>query len=115
MGTFAAEHFRPLLLFHSGDVGDLYMRVPFVICTALILSASTAWAFDSSATPLAAGKPAGLHQAQLLEDGNGMLLVAGAALVGITIALATASNDVSQASGTSPGSSSSTSTTGTNP
>ena len=87
------------------------MKVPFVICPALMLSLSSALAVDRSGA-LPAGKPAGLHQAQL-EDGNGMLLVAGAALVGITIALATASNNVSQPTGTSPATS--TSTTGTNP
>jgi len=67
-----------------------------------------------SVSPLPAGKPAGLRQAQL-EDGNGMLLVAGLALTGIAIALATTSNDVSLPSKTSPSSSASTSTTGTNP
>jgi hypothetical protein len=87
------------------------MKVPFVICSALMLSSSSALAVDQPGA-LPAGKPAGLHQAQL-EDGNGMLLVAGAALVGITIALATASNNVSQPTGTSPVTS--TSTTGTNP
>jgi len=60
------------------------MRSVAVLCSALLLSSSNLWA-----QPLAAGKPAGLHKAQL-EDGNGMFLVAGAALVGITIALATA-------------------------
>jgi len=79
----------------------------------LILSLPHAWAAETFDT-LPAGKPAGLRQAQL-EDGNGMLLVAGAALVGITIALATASNNVSQPPGTSPGAGTSTSTTGTNP
>jgi hypothetical protein len=87
------------------------MKVPFVICSAVMLSLSSALAVDHSGA-LPAGKPSGLHQAQL-EDGNGMLLVAGAALVGITIALAAASNDVSGAPGTSPGSS--TTTTSTNP
>ena len=85
------------------------MKSVFAVCSALILSTSAL-----GAAPLAAGKPAGLHQAQL-EDGNGMFVVAGAALVGITIALATASNDVAAPAKTSPGSSSSTSTTGTNP
>jgi len=83
------------------------MKSVAVFCSALLLSATSVWA-----QPLAAGKPAGLRQAQL-EDGNGMFLVAGAALVGITIALATASNDVSTPAQTSPATS--TSTTGTNP
>jgi hypothetical protein len=91
------------------------MKVPFVICATSLLLMPNAWAFETG-TPLAAGKPAGLHRAQLTDDGNGMFIVAGAALVGITIALATASNDVSQPTGTSPaGGSSSTTTTGTSP
>ena len=83
------------------------MKSVLVICSAMLLTASHVWA-----QPLAAGKPAGLRKAQL-EDGNGMFLVAGAALVGITVALATASNDVSTPVQTSPATS--TSTTGTNP
>ena len=78
------------------------MKLHFVVCSALLLSLSNAWAADAAA-PLPAGKPAGLHRAQLTDDGNGMFIVAGAALVGITIALATTSNDVSQPTGTSPG------------
>ena len=89
------------------------MKSSVVICAALIAFQPGAWAADA-VSPLPAGKPAGLHQAQL-EDGNGMLLVAGLALTGIAIALATTSNDVSLPSKTSPGSSASTSTTGTNP
>ena len=86
------------------------MKAPFVtVSSVLLLTLSGAWAAEQ-VTPLPAGKPAGLHQAQL-EDGNGMLVVAGAALVGITIGLATASNDASQPTGTTPV----TSTTGTSP
>lgn len=85
------------------------MKSLVVICSALLFSTSTLYA-----EPLAAGKPAGLHRAQF-EDGNGMFVVAGAALVGITIALATASNNVGAPAQTSPGTSTSTSTTGTNP
>ena len=87
------------------------MRLSFVIVPALLLTVSNGWAADLH-TPLPAGKPAGVHQAQL-EDGNGMFLVAGAALVGVTVALATASNDVSTPAKNSPVTS--TSTTGTNP
>ena len=89
------------------------MKLHFVTATALLLSLTSAWAVEPI-TALPAGKPAGLRQAQL-ENGNGMFLVAGAALVGITIALATSSNDVSQPTGTSPGSTTTTSTTGTGP
>lgn len=90
------------------------MRVSLVICSALILTLSGSLAQADSGR-LASGKPAGLHQAQF-EDGNGMLLVAGAALVGIGIALAVAGNDVSQPTQTTPGGSSTTTTaTGTNP
>jgi hypothetical protein len=87
------------------------MKSSFAIVPALLLTFSDGWAADQH-MPLPAGKPAGVHQAQL-EDGNGMFLVAGAALVGITIALATASNNVSTPAQTSPASS--TSTTGTSP
>jgi hypothetical protein len=87
------------------------MKLSFAIVPALLLTISNGWAADQH-MPLPSGKPAGVHQAQL-EDGNGMFVVAGAALVGITIALATASNDVSTPAKTSPAVS--TSTTGTNP
>ena len=89
------------------------MKSSVVICAALIAFQPGAWAADA-VSPLPAGKAAGLHQAQL-EDGNGMLLVAGLALTGIVIALATTSNDVSQPAGTKPSSSTATGTTGTNP
>lgn len=86
------------------------------VLSMLMFAASASGAFDNmaNAAPLAPGKPAGVHKAQL-EGGNGMLLVAGAALAGITIALATAGNGTS-ANSTGPGSTStSTSTTGTSP
>ena len=87
------------------------MKALFIVPSVLLLSLPNAWAAQGDA-PLSAGKPAGVHQAQL-EGGNGMFVVAGAALVGITVALATASNDSSQPTGTSPVTS--TSTTGTVP
>lgn len=91
------------------------MKLPFVVSAALVAHlSSAAWA-DSANVPLSPGKPAGLHRAQFDDGGNGMLLVAGLSLVGIAIALATTSNDVSQAPGTTPGGSSATSSTGTNP
>jgi hypothetical protein len=88
------------------------------ILSLLMVPASGAFADVTNAGPLAPGKPAGVHNAQF-EDGNGMLLVAGAALVGITAALATTGNGVSGVN-TSPGAAStststSTSTTGTTP
>ena len=86
------------------------MKLALMISSVLFLSLSNAQATEPGAT-LSAGKPAGVRQAQLLDGGNGMFLVAGAALVGITIALATASNDSSQPTATTPV----TSTTGTNP
>jgi hypothetical protein len=57
-------------------------------------------ALADNAPPLEPGKPAGVSRAQL-ENGQGMLIVAGGALVGIGIALATADNGP-QASSTSP-------------
>jgi len=86
------------------------MKSAFVISSALILSLSAAQAVETGA-PLAGGKPAGVHQAQL-ENGNGMFVVAGAALIGITIALATASGDAGVVPGTNPTGST---TTATNP
>jgi hypothetical protein len=82
------------------------MKIPFVTLLTLVLSASTAPA--NTAVALDPGKPAGLRQAQL-EGGNGMLVVAGAALVGIGIALATAGDNNAQPSATTQ------STTGTTP
>ncbi|HET7086344.1 MAG TPA: hypothetical protein VFI23_16340 [Rhizomicrobium sp.] len=87
------------------------MKMFLATCCALLLPVSNAFAVEHAALP--AGKPAGLHQAQL-EDGNGMFLVAGAALVGITVALATASGSA-PAPGVTPPNTSSTSTTGTSP
>jgi len=81
--------------------------VPTVL--ALILSLSAAQAVETGA-PLASGKPAGIHQAQL-EDGNGMFVVAGAALIGITVALATAGNDAGVVPNTTPSGGSTTTTT----
>jgi len=60
------------------------MKSAFVISSALILSLSAAQAVETGA-PLASGKPAGVHQAQL-KDGNGMFVVAGAALIGLHVA-----------------------------
>jgi len=79
--------------------------------TALTLALSAPAALAGTAVPLDPGKPAGVHQAQLLDGGNGMLVVAGAALVGVGIGLATASDSASQPTTTGP----TTSTTGTSP
>jgi hypothetical protein len=110
--TLSREQFRLSSLSRLWGHWRKFMKVPFVICSALILSLSGALAAENGA-PLRAGKPAGVRQAQLLDDGNGMLVVAGAALVGITIALATTSNNVAQPTGTAPGGGGSTSTTST--
>jgi hypothetical protein len=83
-----------------------------LLVTALTLALSAPAALAGTAAPLDPGKPAGVHQAQLLDGGNGMLVVAGAALVGIGIGLATASDNASQPTTTGP---TSTSTTGTSP
>jgi len=81
----------------------------FVI-PAMIVALSASPVLAANSAPLDPGKPAGVRQAELLDGGNGMFVVAGAALVGITIALATASNGPA-AVNTSP----STSTPGTTP
>jgi len=87
------------------------MKISFAISPLVVSSVllwSNAWAAEPPA-PLPAGKPAGLKQAQL-EGGNGMLVVAGAALIGITVGLATAGSNAAQ-----PATTTVTSTTGTNP
>lgn len=91
--------------------------VPATIFACVLFAASGALA-DTNA-PLPAGKPAGVRQAELLKGSNGIFLVAGAALIGITAGLASAGNGVSPnggGTGTGTGSTStSTSTTGTTP
>ena len=79
--------------------------IPVLIVT---LSASPVLAETSA--PLQPGKPAGVRKAELLDGGNGMFVVAGAALVGITIALATAGDGP-----TTPNTNPATSTSGTSP
>jgi hypothetical protein len=87
------------------------MKFATVLTLGFLTFTSQAFA---DVTPLAPGKPAGVHNAQF-EGGTGMLVVAGAALIGITAALASAGNGAST-NNTAPGSSStSTSTTGTTP
>ena len=83
-----------------------------ILATVLALALSVPGALASNTVPLAPGKPAGLHQAQL-DDSNAMLVVAGAALVGIGIALAV-TGDSSAPVATTPAATS-TSTTGTAP
>jgi hypothetical protein len=83
------------------------MKFATVLTLGLMLTASQA--FADAGSSLAPGKPAGVHKAQFLEGNNGIMIVAGAALIGITVGLATASNGVS-ASGTGGGGGSGTST-----
>jgi hypothetical protein len=75
----------------------------------LIMTMSGAQAFAASPPPLEPGKPAGVHKAQFFDDsGNVMIAIAGGALVGIGIALATAGDDAG-------GPTSTNATTGTSP
>ena len=83
------------------------MKFATVLTIGLMLTASQA--FADTGAPLAPGKPAGVHKAQFLEGNNAIMVVAGAALIGITVGLATAGNGVS-ANGTGSGSGSGTST-----
>ncbi len=110
MSAIVAELFARGCFSEMGGV-ESCMKVPFAVVSILILSLSAAQAAQSD-VPLAGGKPAGLHQAQL-EGGNGMFLVAGAALVGITVALATAGDSPGVAA--QPPGSTSTSTATTSP
>ena len=89
------------------------MKALFVVPSILLLSLTNAFAIGQSAA-LPAGKAAGVRQAQM-EGGNAMLVVAGAALIGITVGLATAGDDTSQPAATTTSSSTTTATTSTNP
>jgi hypothetical protein len=86
------------------------MKAFCVLTLVLTLALATPAAVASTAVPLAPGKPAGLRQAQL-EDDNGIWIVAGAALVGIGIALAVADNNSSSPVATTPATTSTTTTT----
>jgi hypothetical protein len=88
--------------------------VSATILSCLMFTASSAFA-DVNTMPLAPGKPAGVHNAQFLDGDNGIFIVAGAALIGITAALASANNGVSANNTGAGSSSSSSSTTGTTP
>lgn len=74
----------------------------------LIVTLSGAQAF---AAPLEPGKPAGVHKAQFEDNGTVMIAIAGAALVGIGIALATAGDDAAGPTSTNA----TTGTTSTSP
>ena len=93
------------------------MKLATILTLGVLTVASSAVGAFADTGALAPGKPAGVRTAQF-ERGNGMFIVAGAALVGITVALATAGNGVSaNGTGSNGGgsSSSSSSTTGTTP
>jgi hypothetical protein len=91
------------------------MKSALILTLGMLMVASQANADVTNGLPLAPGKPAGVHNAQF-ERGNGMLIVAGAALVGIAVALATAGSGASaNNTGSTTSSTSTTSTTGTNP
>jgi hypothetical protein len=88
------------------------MKFALVLTFGFLTVASEANANVTSAAPLIPGRPAGVRNAQF-EGGNGMLIVAGASLIGITVALASAGSGAS-ATTTAP-TTSSTSTTSTTP
>ena len=91
------------------------MKLATVLTLGVLTIASSAVGATADTGTLTPGRPAGVHTAQF-ERGTGMYIVAGAALIGITVALATAGNGVSAANNTGSGSTStSTSTTGTTP
>ena len=91
------------------------MKFVTILTLGFLTIASQAFADVTNDTSLAPGKPAGVRTAQF-EGANGIFIVTGAALIGITVALATAGNGVSAANNTGSGSTStSTSTTGTTP
>jgi hypothetical protein len=77
----------------------------------LIVTMSGSQAFATSPAPLEPGKPAGVHKAQFEDNGTVMIAIAGAALVGIGIALATAGDDAAGPTATNA----TTGTTSTSP
>ena len=79
-----------------------------VLLSLLILAPSASGTFAAH-PPLTPGKPAGVHQAQM-QDGTGMVVIAGVAIIGIAVALATAGNGSA-----SPNTNPATSTTSTMP
>jgi hypothetical protein len=105
-----------LPVFHLwGGTKEVFMKSSLLLSLGFLAVVSQANADAINNPPLASGKPAGLHNAQL-ENGTGMLVVAGAALIGITVGLATAGSGATNNTGaTSPPTSTSTSTTGTSP
>jgi hypothetical protein len=93
------------------------MKLATVLTLGVLTIASSAVGATADTGTLTPGRPAGVHTAQF-ERGTGMYIVAGAALIGITVALATAGNGTSANSTGAAGgggSSSSSSTTGTSP
>jgi hypothetical protein len=83
------------------------MRVLSTVLVASLFSATSAFAADTG--PLTAGKPAGVHSAQILHVNP--LIFFGAVGVGLGIALAVASgNNNSGTSGTGGGSTTTSST-----
>ena len=70
------------------------MKTLTVTTLAFALAASPVWAETG---PLASGKPAGVHKAQL-DDRNTMLFIGAGALVAIGIVLATQGNGSGPAS-----------------
>ncbi|HEY2011541.1 MAG TPA: hypothetical protein VGH23_21305 [Rhizomicrobium sp.] len=66
------------------------MRILISIALATSLAASGAFAADS-ASPLAAGKPAGVHQAQAIGT-TGFVLIGVGVITAIAIGVATSSN-----------------------
>ena len=66
------------------------MRILISLALATSLAASSAFAADT-AGPLAAGKPAGVHQAQGIST-TGLVLLGIGVLTAITVGVATGSN-----------------------
>ena len=66
------------------------MRILISLALATSLAASSAFAADN-AGPLAAGKPAGVHKAQVIGT-TGFVLLGAAALTAIAIGVASNSN-----------------------
>jgi hypothetical protein len=85
------------------------MRIISTILTASLLSATSAFAADTG--PLTAGKPAGVHSAQILHVNP--LIFFGAVAVGLGVALAVSSGNNNSGTSNTGGGSTTTSSTST--
>jgi len=76
------------------------MKLAVLAAAALLLFSNSGFA-DTAQAPLPAGKPAGVQQAQGIDNTTAYIL-AGLAVVGIIIGVAVSGGDNNSSSGTAP-------------